>query len=259
MRTPLGRLHRLAVPLAAGPLLLAACSNTSTDDPSDSIPADAESFDMDTPSFSPSESSTALPPPPLTGQQDYVGIQEDAQGFRMRINLTIYDAIQGSDTEAMQAGWEEVGGTGEPPCLDASIGGGDTIDTQTAAYAFGTIGISNQTTDFDPPSMWWNFSVRRAAGAAMGVGYTDGAECGEMEYRLKPDMSAITDNTWGPVPVVFAYDDVYTPNNPRGDTEQIEAFPIYLQGLSIPVNLTDSTGQEIETIPIHLAPPRGLP
>lgn len=107
--------------------------------------------------------------------------------------------------------------------------------------------------------MWWNFSVRRAAGAAMGVGYTDGAECGEMEYRLNPDMSTITDNTWGPVPVVFACDDVYTPNNPRGDTEQIESFPIYLQGLSVPVNLTDSTGEEIETIPIHLAPLRGLP
>lgn len=214
---------------------------------------------MDTPSFSPSESSTALPPPPLTGQQDYVGIQEDSQGFRMRANITVYDAIQGADTEAIQAGWEQVGGEGEPPCLDASIGGGDTIDSQTAAYAFGTIEITNETTDFAPPKMWWNFSVRRAAGAAMGVGFTDGAECGEMEYRLQPDMTTITDNTWGPVPVVFAYDDVYTPSHPEGDTSQIEPFPIYVGGMSIPVDLTDSTGQEIETLPIRLAPLRGLP
>ncbi|NHA00618.1 hypothetical protein G5V59_12930 [Nocardioides sp. W3-2-3] len=123
---------------------------------------------MDTPSFSASESSSFLPPPPLEGQQDYVGIQEDSQGFKMRANITVYDAIPGADTEAIQAGWEEVGGTGEPPCLDADLGGGDTIDTQTAAYAFGTVEISNQTTDFASPKMWWNFSVRRVCWCRYG-------------------------------------------------------------------------------------------
>lgn len=222
---------------------LAGCGDDEESDGSEA-PATTISPTIDpTPTPTPDPTPTSV----LTGRKTYVARMENDEGFKLRANITVYDAVRGSDTEAMDAAWAEVGGTVPNPCLDADVGN-DTftvtaIHTQTSAYAYGTLTITSETEGFDPPSVLWQFTTGRAAPKdgewvgsqgkpkAMGIGFSDGGRCDGLNtggFIVTPSMN---DTTWGPVPIVFAYDGTFTPKHPNGDPSVLSDFPVNVADL----------------------------
>lgn len=142
-------------------------------------------------------------------------------GYRLRATFELHDAIRDPTGAALTQAWEAVGGTGAVPCIGERHGSADADwDPQRTAFAFGTIALHNDTDGFTVPQ--WRYVLSNAFQngdyTALGIGYSGGADCDSFTgvgRQIAAQFSAGS-NDWGPVPVVFAFDGIFTPDNPTG-------------------------------------------
>lgn len=197
----------------------------------------------------------------LTMGKMYTLRQETDQGYAQTAKLTVYPALRGTRQLELSALWSRLGGSGEMPCQDVDVANdmlvGTFVVTDSAAYALGTLQITNDSTGFSPPPLTWQFTSTRASSlyyenTAMGLGYSNGADCDGMSTGgqiVKPNWQG---NIWGPVPIVFAYNNVFTPKSPAGDPRVVSGAPVQMN-LGSPI--LDQSGKSVRGIPVVLAAP----
>ncbi len=170
-------------------------------------------------------------------RQTYSATFDQGDGFSQTVSVSIGPAVLGVDSALVESEWRAVGGTGSNPCLDVSISSIDVIETEFAAYAYGTVTITNNVPDFPPRDKTYSFSRSILAQAAMGVQYSNGTSCESLNFvPVKPSWGETT--IWGPVPIVVAIADVRSPDFPNGDPAVVSAHPLWIDTtLAVPLAL----------------------
>lgn len=243
--------------LAAATTILAGCSGQVDTDAS-SVASPAPSTETMPANTAPPSPTPATPPSTPGDAKTYTITSETDQGYRQTATVVVHPAIRGSKTEAVQSAWSAVRGTGQVPCQNVDVSNdlwnGTFIVTETAAYAVGTLRIVNETKGFSPAAQNWQFSTgylgKIPENSAMGVGYSNSADCDGMSSGGQMIQPKWQGDTWGPVPIVFAYNNVFTPKAPQGNEKVLSDFPVTV---NLGVTVMDAAGKQLKGIPVVLA------
>jgi len=175
---------------------------------------------------------------------------ELAGGYQVTATLAVTHAVLGTHRDVVEALWTSVGGSGVVPCFDTQYTGVTIPSWDTAAIAFGTLSLRNDTPGFTPPTFELAIkqiedfqddpSIDTLEMYAIGVQTSGGVSCGERDQSLLPQMSS---ETWGPAPVVFLLMNARSPARPNGPS-QMPALALRNpgQGQSVEIRLVLDAG-----------------
>jgi hypothetical protein len=194
----------------------------------------------------------------VTPSHTYTLLLTDTNGYQVEATIRLGDWIRGSETDTLQAAWAKVGGQGDMPLTAGkysagSYGGGyNLLDTDAAAYVFGTVSFANRTEGFSMENFAGGYlhlyssprTAKSRSTADLGMPAIAVTQYGS---TLRSDATEVWGNSslslvqpdfqgdsWGPVPFVIALDNVFTPNYPEGDPQLDDIyFNVHTDALSI--------------------------
>lgn len=167
----------------------------------------------------------------------------DSNGYRMKLTFRVGKWIKGSDTSALEAAWESVGGDGGVPLVSTvSSEGWGTYNAVGNAIVFGTVEVQNLSTEypvsgfgngnhaikFEPNAHLYDRNadygtvIAKIGPMAIATGVSSGLiESGFPRFSAENKFTLVNPSmntdTWGPVPFAVGIDRVFSPKYPKGN------------------------------------------
>ncbi len=148
---------------------------------------------------------------------------QNHDGYIITAQMSVGKWLKASDPDVMQQAWETIGGSGAPP--DLAGFGDQNVRNDKSVVAFGDLTLFNKTPGFDitseSPLETRIFLDNSGNKTYMAISYSNGLTrlSSTDPWRLVFD-ALMTSNQWN-VKFVLALPDIFTPNTPDGDEENL--------------------------------------
>ncbi len=167
----------------------------------------------------------------------------DGNGNQQEVALSVGSWLPGNNPEDLQSAWEIAGGVGAMPLTSGTYSDGVLSGAfdggPGSAFLFGTVTFRNMTPSFpssgfgssgvvflylsprrfDEDLLYRNWADPSFARPAQCIQYGSGASCGFAGGGTPLAKPLLEGDQWGPVPFVMGFDNVFTPNDPRGNPQ----------------------------------------